>query len=96
MGWVEIPNGSSSYFYNEETKQSTYICPAELLVTKMEESKALAGPEKNARAQTLSTASRVGALSRSPVNEQAHKAEVKVAMDAWTVQVRDILLPHTL
>mmetsp|Transcript_28899 Transcript_28899/g.57767 ORF Transcript_28899/g.57767 Transcript_28899/m.57767 type:complete len:1105 (+) Transcript_28899:72-3386(+) len=86
MVWVEIPNGSSSYFYNEETKQSTFVCPRELLLEKI--AGASSGSEApSARSQTLSTASRGSPLSKSPVAENVSKAENRVAMDAWTVQI---------
>ena len=87
MGWGEIPNGCSSYFYNEQTKQSSSVCPREVLLEKIASGQA-SNEATSARSQTLSTASRGSPLSKSPVPENVPKAENKVAMDAWTVQVR--------
>lgn len=87
MGWQEIPNGNSSYFYNDETRESSYVIPPSLL----EEKIAYAQTAVPNRSQTLSTASRASPTARSPiVNEK--KAEQRrisqAAMEAWTVQVR--------
>ena len=37
MGWVEIPNGTSTYYFNDETNESTYLPPKEIIDQKLEE-----------------------------------------------------------
>ncbi|GMH75300.1 hypothetical protein TrVE_jg7505 [Triparma verrucosa] len=87
MGWHEIPNGNSSYFYNDETRESSYVIPHEILSQKIAQSSSAVD---QARSQTLSTASRGSPTARSPViNEK--KAEQRrislAAVEAWTVQI---------
>ena len=37
MGWVEIPKGRDTYFFNEETRQTTFIPPRALVDVKLAE-----------------------------------------------------------
>jgi len=37
MGWVEIPNGTSSFYYNDEMNESTYVAPQDIIDQKLDE-----------------------------------------------------------
>ena len=89
MGWHEIPNGNSSYFYNDETRESSYVIPHEILSQKIAQSSSAVD---QARSQTLSTASRGSPTARSPVINEKKAEQRKIslaAVEAWTVQVRE-------